>query len=1114
MVQKVPFTSATGNTMTIGTGTSRVVMGADSGNLKIQDSQSNTSIIEPGLPSGIVGASAISVVANPAALPFNPISAAGTMALATSTGTLYISNGSGWYKISMVNTAPSISLSSATATPTLDNLTLDFTYTVTEPEGTPTTVTLANSGIATTGNVAITHTTSNNHIRLVFDGTTEYSGDATVTLTATDGVNTGAGTITISTNYVTNIKNKNQDILLARAYGTGNNTTFNDASDSNHALTRYGNYNYYGSYSPYRSTGYSYYNTISSNYVTTETHADFTMGTGDYTVDMWVFRTAETANEQGIFQIHPSAPSTDYQNSIGLGYKHSDTDSLPGYYLYGATSQVIHKSGSTPLLAIRDQTWTHIAVTRTSGVQKLFVDGVEHVSRSDTKNYTSDHRISIGTYYNTGSYIFRGYIAGFRVIKGTSLYSASFVPDRIPPDPTLTNTKFYFPYNGMLSRDYHGKTLTKSSVNNDNQIRPKSPYDAPPYSVTKHSGSLQFTGSEYIQSDATNLAAFGTGDFTIEGWASHTSSFASGNRYLFDLGSNGVRIQCYNNTFYAIIPYVGGSNQITTTADGIAQHCWFHFALVRNSGTAKLYINGIERGSVSDSTNLSSQRVNIGRYGGSTADAYKFRGYMTDFRIVKGTAVYTGAFTPPNGPLTKTGGTYPSTTNVNTEITSGHTELLVNFDDANMVDVAQTGNFYTVGDVTASSSVVKHSGQNTTYFDGNGDGLQTDSNQPQFANKVGITDFTFEAYVYISGANSANGDQQIFDIRNNSNQGFTWYYHNSQQKIYLSYQPDGSVNTSFDASYNTWYHIAVVRHNFYVRVYKDGVEIHSAGNSSGIESYYGTLGKRYTGGPNSLRGYLYDLRYSGGDGYQGQNGARYPWQPEAKTLTTTNSTRSGVTVAGSNTKLLIGHAATVVDGSSVGATVTNSGSVTVESTIVPATDMKALSFNGTNQYLTTPDDSTNYQIGTGQFTAEGWMYVTDLSGGRMMMSFGTGSTVKLAFYYYASGDGAVALFDFVSTGWITGYPVAYPNRDVVQSHRWIHLACCRDGSNNMRVFANGKLMHKSTVATNFNNNNILIGKRHGSTSQMMKGYLSNLRFVKGQSLYTDTFTPPTTLLDG
>ena len=49
---------------------------------------------------------------------------------------------------------------------------------------------------------------------------------------------------------------------------------------------------------------------------------------------------------------------------------------------------------------------------------------------------------------------------------------------------------------------------------------------------------------------------------------------------------------------------------------------------------------------------------------------------MSDVRIVKGTAVYTGAFTPPSGKLTTTGGTYPSTTNVNTSITAGHTVFL------------------------------------------------------------------------------------------------------------------------------------------------------------------------------------------------------------------------------------------------------------------------------------------------------------------------------------------------------------------------------------------------------------------------------------------------------
>ena len=51
--------------------------------------------------------------------------------------------------------------------------------------------------------------------------------------------------------------------------------------------------------------------------------------------------------------------------------------------------------------------------------------------------------------------------------------------------------------------------------------------------------------------------------------------------------------------------------------------------------------------------------------------------YLSDFRIVNGTAVYSGNFTPPSGPLTTTGGTYPSTTNVDTSITASHTVFLL-----------------------------------------------------------------------------------------------------------------------------------------------------------------------------------------------------------------------------------------------------------------------------------------------------------------------------------------------------------------------------------------------------------------------------------------------------
>ena len=63
-------------------------------------------------------------------------------------------------------------------------------------------------------------------------------------------------------------------------------------------------------------------------------------------------------------------------------------------------------------------------------------------------------------------------------------------------------------------------------------------------------------------------------------------------------------------------------------------------------------------------------------------------GHICDLRYVVGTAVYTASatgktFTPPKGPLTLTGGTYSSTTNVNTSIPSGHTKILFNFNSSN-----------------------------------------------------------------------------------------------------------------------------------------------------------------------------------------------------------------------------------------------------------------------------------------------------------------------------------------------------------------------------------------------------------------------------------------------
>ena len=199
------------NNVVVGLSSGKVELGADSGDLLIKSGGSTTTV-RPGL--GVTNQIAFTTVANKDALPLPPTGILnGSLYFTTASSELFMKSGGGWYRISMVNTSPSITLNKTTAS-IGTNLTLDVNYTTVEPEGTPVTVALANSGIADTNVATITHTTSNNNIRVVFDGSTDLS-DATITATVTDGVNTGVGTITFSTAYV--VKQSRDTLVLLKA---------------------------------------------------------------------------------------------------------------------------------------------------------------------------------------------------------------------------------------------------------------------------------------------------------------------------------------------------------------------------------------------------------------------------------------------------------------------------------------------------------------------------------------------------------------------------------------------------------------------------------------------------------------------------------------------------------------------------------------------------------------------------------------------------------------------------------------------------------------------------------------------------------------------------------
>lgn len=162
-------------------------------------------------------------------------------------------------------------------------------------------------------------------------------------------------------------------------------------------------------------------------------------------------------------------------------------------------------------------------------------------------------------------------------------------------------------------------------------------------------GSVSFSGSSYLEAVSTSFY-FGTGSFTIELW--YRANSFSGNDYLFDMGTNGTRNQLFSNTAY-FLPAAG--NDIRGPSGvGITTNTWHHLAMVRSGSNLYQFINGTSYNSTTNSSSLNEGKVRINGYGGGGGG---LNGYISNFRIVAGTAVYTSNFTPPTSPLTAISGT-------------------------------------------------------------------------------------------------------------------------------------------------------------------------------------------------------------------------------------------------------------------------------------------------------------------------------------------------------------------------------------------------------------------------------------------------------------------------
>ncbi len=256
-----------------------------------------------------------------------------------------------------------------------------------------------------------------------------------------------------------------------------------------------------------------------------------------------------------------------------------------------------------------------------------------------------------------------------------------------------------------------------------------------------------------------------------------------------------------------------------------------------------MYVDGVNKGTATTSATIDFGNATPGRIGANPNGAADntFRGYISNLRIVKGAAVYTGNFTPPTTPLTA--------------ITN--TSLLLNFTNAGIYDAATISNAQTVGNAQVSTTQAKF-GTTSMAFDGTGDWL-TIIDKPDL--RFGTATFTIEFWLYLGATGAARG----LVAKGTSTTG--WLVStDASNKVVFTY--DTSTITSSGAlSGSQWYFITVVREGTgsnQTKIYIDGVNDGTGTvNTNFNQTSIAYVGANRTGG-DALNGYIDELRITNG----------------------------------------------------------------------------------------------------------------------------------------------------------------------------------------------------------------------------------------------------------
>jgi hypothetical protein len=521
----------------------------------------------------------------------------------------------------------------------------------------------------------------------------------------------------------------------------------------------------------------------SNQYLSIASNSAFDFGAGDFTVEGWVY-----LNDNSLPAI--------------VGTRTNDTSSTIRWCIFvqsGFLTCDVWNTSNARIAQFAFQstiptgTWTHFVLVRSGTSFRLYQNGVQSTNGATSSDAVANNStaINIGSFIGSAISNLNGNISNLRIVKGTAVYTSNFTPSTTPLTaiantslltcnaPTIvdsSNNNFTITNNGAATVS-STVPFTASFVSAPNGVKFRNSNNSG--TATPTGNSVQFNGTSQYLSLPNNAALnLGSNNFTMEAFVYIPN--VSGNKNIFYINGN-------NSSYSAICLYVQDSRfaflatqtggypwtlQIGAVGPTISSNTWYHVAATRSGNSFYVFVNGtlVSGAPYSLSGALYNGTTNIIGYQ-PTVPSY-FNGYITNARVINGTALYTASFTAPTAPLTAIANTSLLTCNAATIVDGSTNNLTIT--NNNSATVSSTTPF-TVASAASTMKMRKVFADPLTYMVATGGDLITTSGSYKIHKftTVGTSSFTISnlgiapsiEYLIVGGGGGGGYVAGVYDSR-------------------------------------------------------------------------------------------------------------------------------------------------------------------------------------------------------------------------------------------------------------------------------------------------------------------------------------------------------------